>query len=269
LQESNVTTFVYGQVVAKDKFGNLYVVPMVDILPEIQQLYGTRMLSLYDHNSTTQQGQPADAAKMQKEVLGKGKRILGEEQPDAITAMNNLAITLQQQGQLDKAAEMQRDVLEKRKRSLGEEHPDTITAMNNLAITLQQQGQLDKAAKMQKVIRAKWRQILVLFLLFGLAYCLHAVFSFTTFATFACLFFSGLVWAYCLYAVFSFTTFVTFACLFFSGLVWAYCLYAVFSFPIFVTFACLVPPGWVAYRQSTHGLGRKRPYRDIRNLHGF
>jgi hypothetical protein len=60
---------------------------------------------------------------MKKEVLAKRKRILGEEHPDTISAMNNLANTLSDQGQLDEAATMKKEVLAKRKRILGEEHP--------------------------------------------------------------------------------------------------------------------------------------------------
>lgn len=41
---------------------------------------------------------------MKKEVLEKRRRILGEEHPDTILAMNNLAATLRDQGQLDEAA---------------------------------------------------------------------------------------------------------------------------------------------------------------------
>jgi hypothetical protein len=77
---------------------------------------------------------------VRKLVLNKMFMLLGEEHPDTITAMNNLANTLRDQGQLEEAAKMLRAVLEKRRRILGEEYPDTISAMNNLAITLGDQG---------------------------------------------------------------------------------------------------------------------------------
>jgi hypothetical protein len=69
---------------------------------------------------------------MQKEVLEKMRRILGEEHPDTISGMNNLANTLGDQGQLDEAAKLMKEVLEKRKRILGEEHPKTKSAKTNL-----------------------------------------------------------------------------------------------------------------------------------------
>ena len=76
---------------------------------------------------------------MMREVLEKRQRILGDEHPDTITAIGNLAITLGDQGKLEEAAAMMREVLEKRQRILGNEHPDTITAMNNFAIALRAQ----------------------------------------------------------------------------------------------------------------------------------
>ncbi|CAG2008871.1 unnamed protein product [Fusarium graminearum] len=82
---------------------------------------------------------------MEKEVLEKRQRILGDEHPATIMAMNNLAITLGDQGKLDEAASMEKEVLEKRQRILGDEHPDTIRAMNNLAAMLRDQGKLDEA----------------------------------------------------------------------------------------------------------------------------
>lgn len=84
-----------------------------------------------------------DAMLAQKEVFKGRKRTLGNEHPDTIKAMSNLAYTLGNQGQLVKAVGMQREVLKKSQQSLGDEHPDTISAMNNLAGTLRYQGQLD------------------------------------------------------------------------------------------------------------------------------
>ncbi|KAH7230968.1 hypothetical protein BKA59DRAFT_321505 [Fusarium tricinctum] len=101
-----------------------------------------------------------EAALSLREVFQKRQRILGDEHPDTIAAMNNLAITLSDQGKLDEAALMRREVLEKRQRILGDEHPDTIAAMNNLAITLSDQGKLDEAASMMREVLEKRQRIL-------------------------------------------------------------------------------------------------------------
>ena len=73
-------------------------------------------------------GKLNEAASMEKEVLEKRRKILGEEHPDTISAMNKLANTFGGQEMLDKAALVKKEVLEK--------HPD------NLAIKLGDQGQL-------------------------------------------------------------------------------------------------------------------------------
>jgi tetratricopeptide (TPR) repeat protein len=54
------------------------------------------------------QGQLDAAAAMFKEVLEKRQRILGDEHPSTIRAINNLASTLNAQGKLDKAVESRR-----------------------------------------------------------------------------------------------------------------------------------------------------------------
>ena len=105
-------------------------------------------------------GRLAEGHVIEKYVWNKRRRILGEEHPDTISAMNNLASTLGDQGQLDEAAKMKKEVLEKRRRILGEEHPSTITAMGNLANTLRDQGQLEEAAKMLQEVLEKRRRIL-------------------------------------------------------------------------------------------------------------
>ena len=73
------------------------------------------------------------------------KRLLGDEHPDTLGSMSNLAITLQAQGDLPDARRLQEAVLGARKRLQGDEHPDTLTSMNNLAITLWHQGEAPSA----------------------------------------------------------------------------------------------------------------------------
>ncbi|RYC82197.1 hypothetical protein BFJ63_vAg14905 [Fusarium oxysporum f. sp. narcissi] len=108
----------------------------------------------------TEIGRWNDAAVPQKEVLEKRQRILGDEHPDTITAMNNLAATLSDEGKLDEAASMMKEALEKMQRILGDEHPDTLMAMNNLAATLRDQGKLDEAASMKREVLEKRQRIL-------------------------------------------------------------------------------------------------------------
>ncbi|KAF2467718.1 uncharacterized protein BDR25DRAFT_233833, partial [Lindgomyces ingoldianus] len=64
-------------------------------------------------------GRWKEAEELFVQVMETRKRVLGEEHPDTLTSMANLAST---------------------KRVLGEEHPDTLTSMNNLAHTFKGQG---------------------------------------------------------------------------------------------------------------------------------
>jgi hypothetical protein len=65
--------------------------------------------------------------------LNKSQTILGEDHPDTLRAMNNLAWTYGEQGRTAETAELQKQVLNQSQTIPGEDHPDTFRAMNNLA----------------------------------------------------------------------------------------------------------------------------------------
>jgi hypothetical protein len=54
------------------------------------------------------------------------KRVLGEEHPDTLTSMNNLALTFKDQGRNDDALKLMTECLSLSKRILGDSHPDTV-----------------------------------------------------------------------------------------------------------------------------------------------
>ena len=85
---------------------------------------------------------------------------LGEEHPDTLTAMNNLALTLGAQGDLTGARALEEQVLTVRRRVLGEEHLDTLISMNNLADTLGAQGDLAGARALQEQVLTVSRCVL-------------------------------------------------------------------------------------------------------------
>ena len=66
-------------------------------------------------------------------------RVLGEEHPDTLSSIANLAATYRNQGRWKEAEELRVRVMEIRKRVLGEEHPSTLNGMKNLAFTLKYQ----------------------------------------------------------------------------------------------------------------------------------
>jgi phosphoribosyl 1,2-cyclic phosphodiesterase len=74
-----------------------------------------------------------DAERFHNFGLDIDKILLGEEHPDTLTSMNNLASTYGNQGKLREAAELQEKVLEVERMILGLEHSSTLTSMSNLA----------------------------------------------------------------------------------------------------------------------------------------
>lgn len=88
------------------------------------------------------------------------KSLLGEEHPNTLTSMSNLAITLLTAGDLAGARELQESELEIAKRVLGSEHQDTLTSMNNLASTLLDQGNLDEALNLHSEVLETRRRVL-------------------------------------------------------------------------------------------------------------
>jgi tetratricopeptide (TPR) repeat protein len=110
----------------------------------------------YDHcdaasifaNMYRDQGRWKEAEELFVQVMETRKRVLGEEHPDTLTSMANLASTFWNQGRWKEAEELEVQAMETRKRVLGEKHPDTLTSMNNLAFAWKWQGRDAEALKL-------------------------------------------------------------------------------------------------------------------------
>ncbi|MCH7592374.1 MAG: serine/threonine protein kinase [Planctomycetes bacterium] len=68
------------------------------------------------------------------------RRELGQDHPDTLVAMMNLASTVLNQGHIAEAERLHRAVLEIQRRVLGEEHLNTLASMQNLANAIRLQG---------------------------------------------------------------------------------------------------------------------------------
>jgi len=68
------------------------------------------------------------------------RQSLGEEHPDTLTALHQLALCLIEQGRNQEAEKISQGVVEARKRLLGPEHPDTLASMNLLGLCLYNNG---------------------------------------------------------------------------------------------------------------------------------
>ena len=93
-------------------------------------------------------GRSLEAREILQDQLDVRRRVLGEEHPDTLTAMANLASSLRALGDAQAARKLEEQTLEVSRRVLGEEHPDTLTAMANLASSLRALGDAQAARKL-------------------------------------------------------------------------------------------------------------------------
>ncbi|KAJ7875909.1 hypothetical protein B0H14DRAFT_44270 [Mycena olivaceomarginata] len=105
-------------------------------------------------------GRAAAGAQLFGKLTVDAKRLLGEEHPNTLFAMVNLATSYRDLGQSKEAAELREAVLEKSKRLLGEEDPNTLLAMANLAISYRDLGQSKEAAELGEAVLEKSKQLL-------------------------------------------------------------------------------------------------------------
>jgi hypothetical protein len=75
------------------------------------------------------------ARRLGERVLDVRKRTMGEEHPDTLTSMNNLALTLRAQGDLDGALRLLRKCLSGRRKVLGENHSNTAATAEVLKLS--------------------------------------------------------------------------------------------------------------------------------------
>ncbi|HKI20126.1 MAG TPA: serine/threonine-protein kinase, partial [Isosphaeraceae bacterium] len=82
---------------------------------------------------------------------------LGENQPETLESMNNLASAYHDAGRLDLAIPLLEATLGGRRASLGENHHDTIETMNDLAVAYWKDGQVLRAIPLYEATLAKIR----------------------------------------------------------------------------------------------------------------
>ncbi|KAJ7854469.1 hypothetical protein B0H13DRAFT_1642403 [Mycena leptocephala] len=88
------------------------------------------------------------------------KQLLGDNHPDTLHTMSNLAKTYSDLGEHRKAEELHVIVLEKQKQLLGDNHPDTLCTVGNLANTYSDLGEHRKAKELIVMVLEKQKQLL-------------------------------------------------------------------------------------------------------------
>ena len=86
------------------------------------------------------QGRVVDAARLQKVMLEKSRRLLGDDHPNTLSTMNYVVSTYNSRGRMAEAGRIHDEMLEKTRWILGNDHLDTLMTMSNLAETQRVQG---------------------------------------------------------------------------------------------------------------------------------
>ncbi|KFG77601.1 hypothetical protein MANI_021620 [Metarhizium anisopliae] len=86
-------------------------------------------------------GRFLSAFELREKIFEASQRTLGDEHPDTLDAMNNLANSYRDLGRRQEAMELEEKAFEASQRTLGDEHPDTRDALTNLSIL---QGRSDE-----------------------------------------------------------------------------------------------------------------------------
>ena len=106
------------------------------------------------------EGRSKKAEELFKQVMKISKRVLGQEHPDTLTSIVNLASTYRNQGRWKEAEELFEQVIEISKRVLGEEHPSTLISIANLASIYLDQGRSREAEELNMQVMEMKKRVL-------------------------------------------------------------------------------------------------------------
>jgi hypothetical protein len=84
--------------------------------------------------------------------MEKRRELLGEDHPDTLRAMGNLAATYGILGRFLQAEELGAEALEKYRKLLGEDHGVTIRMMCNLALTYRTFDKVPEAEELERLV---------------------------------------------------------------------------------------------------------------------
>jgi eukaryotic-like serine/threonine-protein kinase len=84
----------------------------------------------------------------------------GQQSPDTLRTMHDLAWVLLQQGHLSEAENLERRVLEMQRHEFGFDDPDTLGTLSELAFTLSQEGKSKEAVELNTEVLEKQKRIL-------------------------------------------------------------------------------------------------------------
>ena len=106
------------------------------------------------------QGQPRPARPLFERAHLLYRDIFGEDHPDTLLSVNNLAGTLTILGEYGRGRALDEDTLVRRRRVLGDDHPRTLNSANNLADGLRELGEYERARALDEDTLTRRRRIL-------------------------------------------------------------------------------------------------------------
>jgi tetratricopeptide (TPR) repeat protein len=84
----------------------------------------------------------AEAQPYYQEAMDGYRRVLGDNHPDTLNAINSMGAVMENQGNLQEAGAYYQEALQRSRLVLGNDHPHTVAALNNLGGWLVGQGEL-------------------------------------------------------------------------------------------------------------------------------
>ncbi|KAI1433920.1 hypothetical protein GGR50DRAFT_704951 [Xylaria sp. CBS 124048] len=106
------------------------------------------------------EGHWADAEKYQIQAIDIRARLLGENDPDTLNSISDLAWTYVHQGRWNEAESRALQVMEKREARWGRDYPDTLTSIANLSSVYWNQGRWEEAESLELEVMEKRQAIL-------------------------------------------------------------------------------------------------------------
>jgi non-specific serine/threonine protein kinase/serine/threonine-protein kinase len=123
--------------------------------PEVQAQLMLTMGWVYNNLGLYENAEP-----MMKRSVETRRRILGEDHPDTLEAIEGLACLYERQGHYAEAEKVGRMNVAARRRVLGEEHPATLHSMEHLAVVYERQGRYAEALKLDSEVFEADRRVL-------------------------------------------------------------------------------------------------------------
>jgi tetratricopeptide (TPR) repeat protein/tRNA A-37 threonylcarbamoyl transferase component Bud32 len=95
-------------------------------------------------------GDLQSSEQMFRDSLEKQRAAFGDDDPDTVDSLSNLAVVIGRQGRIDEALPLLKEVYSREERVSGETHPDTINSMANYAMALTSAKRPAEAEPIQK-----------------------------------------------------------------------------------------------------------------------